>query len=99
MAAVVSNSTHVFRLVAKKDGAVWDLTDAVVLLYFRKYDPSSTLLTKTATVTSAAAGIAEFTCSTTDIILAGKWTRTWQITQGAVVQRSEPIWFDVVLAP
>lgn len=95
--SLVLGSTYNFKLTAKKDGVVWNITSATVNLYLKK--PTGTILTKTATVTSGSSGIAEFTCSTSDLDTAGIWSRSWKVTEGSTVQESAPILFVVVDSP
>lgn len=97
MPTLTPSSTWTFKLTATRDGVAWNLTGATVNFYLRK--PDGTLLTKTATVTDAAGGIAEYTALTTDLDVSGSWTRAWQVTSGATVLRSNPIPFVVAASP
>lgn len=90
-------STYDFQLTALKDGAVWDLSMAVVQLLFRK--PDGTIVTKAAVVISGPTGTARYINLVTDLDVAGAWTRAWKVTDGAVVQISEPISMKVVASP
>lgn len=80
-----------------KDGDVWDLSSATVKIYFRR--PDGTSFSATATVSSGPLGLAYYDCSTDDLDTAGEWTRTWEVTDGAVVQRLGPIPFAVIDSP
>lgn len=79
-----TGSTHRFRLLATKDGEVWDLTGANVQLYLIKPD-EVTILVKSATLIFPAEGIAEYTTLTTDLDVTGAWQRQWKVTQGPLV--------------
>lgn len=94
---LVIGSTYRFRLTATRDGSVWDLSTATIVLYFKK--PDGTILTKSASLISGPAGTAYFDCATTDLDTAGLWSRSWKVTDGAVVVESEPILFLVIDSP
>jgi hypothetical protein len=82
----------------EKDGAVWDLTSAVVTLLLKK--PDGTVLTKAATVVApATAGVAEYVSVASDLDIAGNWSRSWKVTDGTVTQISHPKRFTVEAAP
>lgn len=87
--ALVSGSTYLFRLTAYKDGTLWNLTGATVTLYIQPR--GGTLLTKTATVTSAAGGIAEYQSAVGDIESGSFVDFCWEVSQSGIVQRSEII--------
>jgi len=95
--AVTVASTHRFRLEARKDGVVWDITGAAVTLLLRK--PDGTNSTKSATVTDGPAGIAEYVCSTADLDVHGGWRRSWRVVDGSVDIRSLAIPFSVQASP
>ena len=95
--ALVLGSTYRMKLTASKDGSVWDLSSATVKLYLRK--PDGTVLTKSATVSSPTAGVAHYDTLTTDLSVAGSWSRSWEVTDGSVVQESAPIFFVVIDSP
>lgn len=90
---MVVGNTYKFRLTATKDGIAWDLTGAAVKLNI--VSSSGVLATKTATITNAVGGIAEYTSIAADLNAAGIWVRSWQIDQGTIVQESVPLSFAV----
>ena len=90
-------SVYRFRLTAKKDGVVWNLTGATVQLLLR--NPSGTTTTYAATLTEPTEGIADYTSSTGDLSVIGGWRRSWKVTQGTVIQNSLPVSFSVQAAP
>jgi hypothetical protein len=89
--------THRFEHAAWADGEAWDLTGATVTLHFRR--PDGTTFARTATITDAAAGEAEYTTLTTDLDTAGWWARAWEVTQGGVVVPGRERLFYVDPAP
>jgi len=89
----VEGNTYRFRFTATLNGAVWDLTGATVR--FRLRSPSGVVLTKIATIEDSANGIAYYDSQTTDLTVPGNWVRSWEITQGTVVQESDPVRFYV----
>lgn len=91
---MVVGNTYIFRLTATKDGVIWDLTGASVK--FGLVSSSGVLSTKTATITNAVGGIAEYVSVVSDLNAAGIWIRSWQIEQGALVQESVPLSFAVI---
>jgi hypothetical protein len=90
-------STYDFTLTASKDGSPWELSLAAVQLLLRK--PDGTFVSKDATLINGPAGTAHYVNLTTDLDLAGAWSRAWKITDGPVVQISEPISMKVVASP
>lgn len=90
-------SVYRFRLTAKKDGLVWNLTGATVQLLLR--NPSGTTTTYSATVTDATAGVAEYTSAAANLDTAGGWRRSWKVTQSSIIQSSIPVQFSVQAAP
>jgi hypothetical protein len=96
---LVAGSTYRFKLAATKDGAAWDLSSATVTLYLQK--PDGTLVTKTGTVYDGPNGLARFDSEAADLDPAdvGVWSRSWEITDGAVVQESQSIVFLVEDSP
>ena len=91
---MVTGNTYLFRLTATKHGTVWDITGATVKLGLST--PAGVVSVKTATITNAAGGVAEYTSVAGDINTAGIWVRSWEITQGAIVQESAPSSFIVI---
>lgn len=91
---LTKNSTYVFRLDADKDGAPWDLTGATVTLTFRY--PDGTTAAKSATLTTPASGIAEYTTLTTDLTQLGRHEAMWRVVQGSIDLESLPEAFTVV---
>lgn len=94
MDVLVSGNTYKFRLTASKDGVLWDITGATVKIGFKL--PDGTTLVKTATITNAVGGVAEYTSLTTDIATPGIWALSWEVTQGAITQEYIPTSFIVV---
>ena len=90
-------STYRMKLVATKDGEVWDLTAATVTLLLR--DPSGNATTKAASLLVAADGTAYYDTLTTDLDEVGVWSRAWRVVQGSVDVTSVPTLFTVVRAP
>ena len=87
-----------------KDGAIWDLTGATVSIIFERTDVGDELLdgtsfTRTATVSNAAAGEAYYDCLTTDLDVAGIWSRAWKVVQGSITITHEPVAFEVIDSP
>lgn len=95
--ALVTGSTYNWTLNAKKDGVIWSLSGATVTLLLRK--PDGTSVTKSATVTDAAAGVAVYEGVTTDLDLIGGWRRTWRVVQGVIDIKCNSISFSVQAAP
>ncbi len=95
--SLVKNKTYTFSLEATKDEVVWDITGATVTLLLRK--PSGTVVTKSATITNGAGGLAEYTTLTTDLDVVSTWSRAWNIVLGSIDVRSEPISFNVIDSP
>lgn len=97
MVNLTSGSTYLFVLIARKDGAIWDLSDATVQLILR--DPEGTESTKSAVIVNGPAGIARYSSPVTDLditdIQQTKWARRWKITDGSIVQKSHWIEFSV----
>lgn len=96
---LVANSTYRFRLTARKDGAVWDLTDAAVYLILRRGFGEPASVQKTATVESAAGGTAYYDCTVDDLDGGpgeARWRRQWRVVQGSLDLRSRPVEFTVV---
>lgn len=94
---IVADSTHSFKLIAEKDGAVWNLSSATVELILR--DPDGIETTNNATVTDGANGIASYSSAASDHSKPGNWKRTWKVTDSSIVQKSRPIPFRVTLSP
>ncbi len=92
---IVVGDTVDFKLTAKKDSAVWDITGATVTFYLMK--PDGTILSPfTATLSSPTLGIAHYQVATTVLSVAGKWQRQWKVvTSGSVVMWSGEIVFRV----
>lgn len=90
---VTTGSTIKFELDADKDGATWDLTAATVTLYLT--DPSGNEASYTATIDSAANGLASYTVGTSVLDERGTWKRQWSVTQGAVTLHTKPKEFYV----
>lgn len=90
---MVVGNTYKFRLTATRDGAAWDLTGATVTMALR--NPAGIAAIKSASVTNAAGGIVEYNSIISDIATSGIWSRSWEITQGTIVQESPIVSFSV----
>jgi hypothetical protein len=90
-------STRRFRATFTLDGAAKDLTTASVTLLLRA--PGGEVLEREATVVDAAGGVAQYVSLTTDLSVAGRWSRSWRVVDGALDIPSDPVWFTVVAAP
>lgn len=88
MATVYTGDTVRLRLTATKDGAAWDLTGATVIL--RLVSPAGVASSKSATISSAASGVAHYDTLTTDLPSAGTWLAQWLISQSGLDLASEP---------
>lgn len=88
-----TGSTPSFRLVAKRDGEVWDITGATVMLYLT--DPAGTEAEYSATLTTPTSGIADYQVATSVLNAVGTWYRQWQVTQSGVVMWSKKRPFHV----
>lgn len=93
--AIVGN-TYRFKLTATKDGATWDITAATIKLFLK--GPSGTVTTKTGAILVAGDGTCYYDSSASDLDAAGRWERSWEITQGGIIQESAPIVFYVQAA-
>ena len=94
---VAETTIRIQVLGMKKDGVVLNLTGATVTLLMR--DPSGTLHTKAATITSASDGNVRYDTAVTDIITPGPWRRAWRVQKGNLDLISLPISFTVVASP
>ena len=97
MSTYVLGSTAIFRLTALKDGVVWDLSGATVTLLLRP--PSGATAVKSATVTDAPGGVAQYTATTTDILTVGQWFFAWRVVQASIDITSERLILSVVQSP
>jgi hypothetical protein len=98
MADLATGATYAFTLNAKKDGVVWDLSAATVKFYL--HDPFGNRTGPyTATVTNPTGGVAVYTSLVADIGVAGSWSRSWEVTDGAVIGHWPPVAFTVQQAP
>lgn len=81
---IVVGDTIDFVINARKDGAVYDLTDATVSLYLQK--PDGTVLSAfSATVSDGPGGVAHYQTATTVLDTAGDWVRQWKTVKSGVV--------------
>lgn len=87
-----AGKTYRMRLIASIDGAVWNITGATVTLILKDQDGNVT--EKTANITSASDGTAEYTTTITDLT-AGTWELSWEVSQSGVVLESETEEFQV----
>lgn len=94
---ITTGSTYQFRETFTKDGAAWNLTAAVVTCYLHK--PDGTILSRSATITDAVGGIAQYTTLTSDLDVPGLWFRAWKVVDGSVVMLSGPRPMTVVASP
>lgn len=91
-------STYDFQMPNPlKDGQPWDLTNGVVKLLFKK--PSGSVVEKSAVPLGGPTAGFRVINLPADLDVAGAWTRAWKVTDGAVVQISEPIPMKVVQSP
>lgn len=91
---IVVGSTIDFTLNAKKDGVVWDITGATVLLYLRK--PNGTVLDAfTATVSNGPGGIAHYQVADTVLNTEGDWARQWKVEKSGVELKTRIVNFTV----
>lgn len=97
MSALTVGSQYRFLATITKDGSVWDLTGATVRVHFKK--PDGTTFSAAASIFNAAAGQVSYDCSTSDLSVAGNWTRCWQITLGGLTNLTNPTGFVVENAP
>ena len=89
----VTGNTYKFRLTATRNGVIWDLTGATVKIGLKS--PSGAGTIKTAVIANATGGIVEYDSVVADLNAAGVWSRSWEITQSAIVQESNPVSFVV----
>jgi hypothetical protein len=95
---LTQGSTYRFTLDADLDvvGTPWDLTAATVTLTL--ISPAGIETDYDATVAApASAGIAYADVDTTDFQTKG-WKRVWEVDDGAVVQISLPVSFEIIRA-
>lgn len=97
MSVLTVGSQYQFEETITKNGAVWDLTGATVLIFFKR--PDATTFSQAATIANAAAGQVTYDSLTTDLNMAGDWTLSWKITLGGKVDYTEPRRFTVVSSP
>lgn len=91
---IVVGDTIDFTLAARKDGAIWDITGAAVLLYLTKPD-GTVLAPLTATISDGPAGAAHYQTLTTTLDTEGDWVRQWRVEKTGVVLWSGEIEFQV----
>lgn len=90
----VVGNTHAFKLTAKKDGSVWDISGATVTLSLRK--PDGTVLSAfTASITNGPGGLAQYQVANTVLDESGDWARQWFISKSGVELRTKIIPFTV----
>jgi hypothetical protein len=95
---ITTGSVYDWQETFTKDGALWDLTNAVVTFYFHK--PDGSVLSHTATnLDPPTAGTAKYRNPTTEIDVGGLWYRAWRVVDGAITQYSAPRPFTVVASP
>jgi hypothetical protein len=92
--ALVVGSTHRFEVVLAKDGEDWDLDAATVVLAIRKPDGSGGFSDTTVNAT-VDGNLAYYVCSTTFLDVPGVWSRSWRVTDGAIVGKTPRVVFEV----
>lgn len=97
MSGLTVGSQYRFQATLTKDGSLWNLTGATIVVYFKR--PDGTTFNKTASLLNAAAGQVNYDSATGDLNQAGNWTRSWQVTLGGVVDYTPPVQFTVLVAP
>lgn len=91
---IIVGNTQDFTLYAKKDGVVWDITGATVLLSLRK--PDGTILGPfTAIISNGPGGIAHYQVDNTVLDIEGDWSREWKVSKSGVEIRTKIINFTV----
>ena len=93
--AITTGSTVVFRLEAKKDQVIWDITGATVVL--RLIKPNETEMNLSATIINGPAGIAEYQATTLDLDAEGTWSRAWEVSLSGVIlwSKRREFWVDL----
>lgn len=81
---VVVGNTYIWKLYAKKNTVVWDLTGATVHAILVLPDRSE--VAYEATVTDAAAGEAEWQNAADAFAVPGKYMFYWRVVVGTIVQ-------------
>lgn len=97
MRPLTVGSQYKFLDTITKNGAVWDLTGATVTIFFKRPDGST--FSTAGSLHDADSGQVTYTCSTSDLSVAGNWTRSWRVVLGGFTDYSEPILFTVVASP
>lgn len=91
-------SQYRFQATITKNGLLWDLTSATVVIYFKR--PDGTTFNQTGALLSATNGQVNYDCTTSDLNQAGSWTRSWKITDsGGKVTNTIPVQFTVLSTP
>lgn len=94
---LVVAKTYRLRHDADLDGEPWDLTDATVYVHLK--DPNGQVTRKTATVTDAAGGVADYVTVAADLHTPGDWSVCWQVVQGSIDVATTPFEQPVVESP
>lgn len=97
MNTLTVGSQYRFEATLTKDGSVWNLTGAAVLIWFKR--PDGTTFSKTASLLNAAAGQVNYDSAAADLNQAGTWTRSWQVTINTIVDYTAPVQFSVAASP
>lgn len=92
---IIVGNTVKFRLLAKKDGVVWDLTGATVSLYLLKPDGSTVLGPYVATIDDGPAGDASYQVSESVLDTAGPWALQFKVSKSGIVLRSRVYGFNI----
>ena len=92
---IVAGSTYKWSPTFIKDGVIYDLTGATIIVSF--LPPTGSAQTFSMSILSASAGTATYTNLTTLFTnaLAGQWSRSYRVTLSGVVLESKEIAFQV----
>lgn len=91
---IVVGNTHNFKLTAKKDGVIWDISGATITLSLRK--PDGTILSPfSASITNGPLGLANYQVADTVLDTAGDWARQWKVEKSGVELKTKIIPFTV----
>lgn len=97
MEKIVAGNQTTFRLEAKKDGAVWNLSSGSVRLLL--YRPDGLVIARNAAAVDAPGGIFECVVSGLDLPTnqIGRWFRRWEVTFGGAVYQIPEVPFSFAL--
>ena len=97
MSALVVGSQYRFEATLTRNRAVWDLTGATVTINFKRSD--GTTFTQSASLLAATTGQVNYDCTTSDLDMAGNWTRSWKIVLSTKTYYTLPVQFVVSDSP